>query len=177
MEFEHYIAALTKIDTVTLRARKKGLLRGTEIQVRTVPARRQDGACNSGEAAGYEQIEINKTAQLQVAINLKRQRRSFVRDRGDSVFFKVFNHPAEFSGKHDVSCSVVLKVSTYLLQMTGGHELSEGVKEMTVDERHQSMPPREGQETVPIQRSSHKVLRLLMVGLVQCRSRQANKQI
>ena len=47
---------------------------------------------------------------------------------------------------------------------------------MTVDERHQTVTPGEGQKSVPVQWPTQQVACSRAMGRVQCRSRQANEK-
>ncbi len=56
--------------------------------VRRVAARDEQGAGALRIASAHEHVEINKAAELEVAIDLKSQGRSLVWDGGDPVTFE-----------------------------------------------------------------------------------------
>lgn len=96
MEFEHEVAPLPEVHTITRRVRQHRLLRWTQLTARAVAAPGEQGACGHRIASAHEHVEINKAAELEVAVDLKRQRRSLVRDGGDPVTLKILEHPAQF---------------------------------------------------------------------------------
>lgn len=115
MKFEHEVATLPEVDAITIRMQEHRLLRWTQLEVRAVAARDEQGAGALRIASAHEHVEINKAAELEVAIDLKSQGRSLVWDGGDPVTFEILEHAAQFSDKHEIACSVLLEVVAYLL--------------------------------------------------------------
>jgi hypothetical protein len=96
--------------------------------MRTITARDKQSAGARRIASAQKHVEINETAQLDIAVDLKRLRWSLVRDRGNSVRVEIPQHTAHFGNEHQVACGIVLEIVTYLMEMLSWYEFSEGVE-------------------------------------------------
>jgi hypothetical protein len=83
--------------------------------VRDKSARSEQGACTCSVATPHEHIEINKSAEFEVAVDLKRQRWSLVSYGGDAVTLEILEHAAQFSDEYEIARCVALVAIAYFL--------------------------------------------------------------